>query len=440
MRNQASHTLKNKSIYIELSSYMIPGIAGLLFNSMYIVVDGIFVARLLGREALAAVTVGVPVVEILLAFSMLMSVGAGVLISNKNGQGKHEEARYIFNLSVRLLLIVSLFTAVASILFLRPIALALGATADIVDLVITYLKVFFIFSPTFMFSYAICSWLRNDSKPKLVMIAQIIGALANVFLDWLFMGPLQMGIAGASLATGLGPLLSISIMLPHFILKKGNLYLEKTKMKIEVIKDIVLKGIPSFTMESALGITTFCVNIAISVHLGALGFAAFGILGYIALIVLSVFLGMAEGSQPLISFYHGANQRRITKKMLIISLQIAGFIGVLTYILLYKFANIPVSIFADHDAKLAQTAITASRYYFLALFASGLNIILASYVQSIGKWQKSVIISLSRSLFLLVPLLLILPNILGAKGIWLSVPLAELLTVPIAYVLLSNKG
>ncbi|NLY45955.1 MAG: hypothetical protein GX053_08235 [Tissierella sp.] len=158
---------------------------------MYIVVDGLFVARMLGREPLAAVTVGVPVVEILLAISMLISVGAGVLISNKKGNGKTDEARAIFNISFRIIAVVAIFIAVSSLIFIRSIAEMLGATPDIMDLVIEYLTYFFAFSPAFMLNYAICTWLRNDSQPKLVMVAQIVGAVSNIILDWFFMGPLK---------------------------------------------------------------------------------------------------------------------------------------------------------------------------------------------------------------------------------------------------------
>ncbi|HCX62283.1 MAG TPA: hypothetical protein DHU59_07585 [Clostridiales bacterium] len=423
------------SILRQLLSYIIPGIAGLIFNSLYIVVDGIFVARMLGREPLAAVTVGVPVVEILLSLSMLVSVGAGVLISAKNGRGEHKKARGIFNISVRLLAISSVLIAAISLIFINPIARMLGATPDIMDLVVEYLSYFFAFSPAFMFSYAMCTWLRNDSQPRLAMTAQIVGALSNVFLDWYFMGPLKMGIGGAAVATGLGPLISIIIMLSHFMLKKGNLYLEKIKIDLKVVYEILLKGIPSFIMEFALGITTLCVNISIGIHMGALGFAAFGIVGYIALIVLSVFLGIAEGSQPLISFYHGANEKSNIRTILKISLCISSAIGIIAYLLLFKYPEIPVNIFADNDIGLVEAAATATIYYFPALFVSGVNILLASYMQSIGHWKESVVISLCRCLLLLLPLLIVLPMLLGDNGIWISVPVAEILTLPIAYVL-----
>ncbi|NYB73322.1 MATE family efflux transporter [Sedimentibacter hydroxybenzoicus DSM 7310] len=432
---------ENQSISIlrQLLSYIIPGIAGLIFNSLYIVVDGIFVARMLGREPLAAVTVGVPVVEVLLSLSMLVSVGAGVLISVKNGRREHKKARDIFNISVRLLAIASVLIAAISLIFINPLARMLGATSDIMALVVEYLSYFFAFSPAFMFSYAMCTWLRNDSQPRLAMTAQIIGALSNVFLDWYFMGPLKMGIGGAAIATGLGPLISIIIMLPHFMLKKGNLYLENVKMDLKIIYEILLRGIPSFIMEFALGITTLCVNIAIGIHIGALGFAAFGIVGYIALIVLSVFLGMAEGSQPLISFYHGANEKNNIRTILKISLCISSAIGIIAYLLLFKYPEIPVNVFADNDIELVEAAATATIYYFPALFVSGMNILLASYMQSIGHWKESVVISLCRCLLLLLPLLMVLPMFLGNNGIWISVPLAEILTLPVAYVLLSRR-
>jgi putative MATE family efflux protein len=439
-KNEVSIKTQSNNMFRLLLSYIIPGIGGLLFNSLYIVVDGIFVARMLGREPLAAVTIGVPVVEILLALSMLISVGAGVLISNKNGRGEYKEARGIFNMSVRLLAIVSILIAVGALIVVSPIAKMLGATPDIMDLVVEYMTYFFTFSPAFMFSYAMCTWLRNDSRPKLAMLAQIVGALSNVFLDWYFMGPLKMGIGGAALATGLGPVFSILIMLPHFISKKGNLYFEKVKMDFKTIFDMLLKGIPSFTMEFALGITTLCVNIAIGIHMGALGFAAFGIVGYIALIILSVFLGMAEGSQPLISFYNGANEDKNMRLILQISLRISVSLGIIAYLLLFIYTEVPVYVFADNDIELVNAATNAIIYYFPALFVSGINILLASYMQSTGYWKESVVISLCRSLILLLPLLLVLPKFLGDNGIWVSVPLAEISTLPIAYILWKPKN
>lgn len=430
---------QSKAIFKELLNFIIPGITGLLFNSLYIVVDGIFVARMLGREALAAVTVGVPAVEILLALSMLVAVGAGVIISSEHGKGNLKEARQVFNLSVRTLLALSIFIAITSLIFIKPLAKLMGATPDIMDLVVEYLLYFLLFSPAFMFSYAMSAWLRNDSQPKLAMTAQIIGALANVFLDWFFMGPLQMGVGGAALATGLGPIIGIAIMLPHFVKKTGNLYFESTPMNKSLLVDMIKKGIPSFTMEFALGITTLCVNIAISIHMGALEFATFGIIGYIALIVLSIFLGMAEGSQPLISYYHGANQTHKTNQILKMSLGLSIVFGILSYIFLYYFIEIPVTIFAQHDLELIQSASTAALYYFWAFFVSGINILLASYVQSIGRWPGSILISLNRSLIILMPLLLVLPYLFGGIGIWISVPLAEVLTAPISYVTYSRQ-
>ncbi len=417
----------------QLLSYIIPGIAGLLFNSLYIVVDGLFVARILGREALAAVTVGVPVVEILLSLSMLISVGAGAMISSRYGRGEYKEARGIFNISFKLLAVVSLAILITSLLLIRPLAKMLGATPDILDLVVQYLTYFFLFSPAFMFSYALCTWLRNDSQPKLAMLAQIAGALLNIFLDWLFMGPLKMGISGAAIATGLGPVFGILIMLPHFLSKKGNLYFEKVKAGFKTISEIILKGLPSFTMEFALGITTLWVNIAIGIHMGALGFAAFGIVGYIALIILSIFLGMAEGSQPLISFFYGAHKKERMESILKMSLFIASAIGILAYLLLFLFPEVPVSVFAGEDLELVKAASRATIYYFPALFVSGMNILFASYMQSIGSWKESIIISLLRCFILLTPLLYIIPAFYGDKGIWIAVPMAEVLTLPIAY-------
>lgn len=404
MTTNTNYQVEEKGLLKELVSYMIPGITGLLFNSLYIVVDGLFVARMLGRESFAAVTVGVPAVEILLAISMLISVGAGVLISSNKGQGKNDEARAVFNMSVKVLVGVALIIGVTTLIFIEPLVKMMGATPDIMDLAVTYMKYFLMFIPAFMFSYAMATWLRNDTQPKLAMTALIVGAFSNVFLDWFFMGPMNMGIAGAAIATGLGPVFGIMIMMPHFISRRGILSFEKVKLNGKILLEMFTKGLPSFTMEFALGITALCVNIAISKHLDSLGFAAYGIIGYIALIAMSIFLGMAEGTQPLISYYHGANMTLEIKEILKISVILSTVIGIIVYALLYVFAEVPVSLFAYGDNELIKTATRASLFYFPTLFVSGINIVVSSYVQSIGKWKHSVVISLSRSLIILMPL------------------------------------
>lgn len=415
----------------QLNKYIIPGIIGLLFNSLYIVVDGLFVARILGEKSLAAVTVAVPIMEVLIALSMLISVGSGVLISKYNGQDDYLNSRKTFNIGFRVILSLGLIISLAGLLFLPKLSMALGATPDIFNQVVDYLKYLLIFTPGFMLNYGLGTWLRNDNNPKLAMVSQILGAITNIILDWVFMAPLNMGIKGASIATGLGPIVGILITLPHFILKKNNLYFEKINIFKELnrILEIIKKGLASFSMEFALGMTTFSMNIFIGKYLGSKGFAIFGIIGYLALLIFSLFLGMAEGSQPLVSYYDGKNNS--TKKIEILSLTMlySVFIGFVAYLGLISKGKFLIAIFAKGNRELIEASYKVVKLYFIGLSFVGLNIVISSYLQSIGLWLESSLISMFRSCLFLLPVLMILPKFFTSDYIWLAMPLAEFITL-----------
>lgn len=413
----------------------VPGILALMLNSVYVVVDGLFVARLIGRDALAAVTVAVPMMEIMIALAMLISVGAGVSMSTLRGKGDLAAARQVFMHSVVLMGVLSLVLCVGGLLLRGPIGGLLGATAEIAPLAEEYLMYLFAFCPFLMLNFGLCTWVRNDGKHTLALTAMGIGAVVNIVLDYVFIAWCGLGIGGAALATGLGPLVGCAILLPHFIRRRGDIYFEPATFSLRRFAEIISLGIPSFAMEFSLGLTTLCVNIAVSHHLGALGLATYGVVGYVALIVITVFLGMAEGTQPLFSFYTGMDDRASVKGLLRLSLVVATACGLLGFLLLFFLARYPALLFGGHDQALVDSSIYAIRLYFPMLFATGINIVCASCLQSMGRWKPSIAISLLRSLGFLALFLLTLPMVLGEAGLWLAVPAAELCTMPIAFLL-----
>lgn len=410
----------------------IPGIMALLLNSVYVVVDGLFVARLIGRDALAAVTVAVPAMEVLIALAMLLSVGAGVLISRHQGRGEIKAARAAFGLSTRMLLLLSLCIAAGGVALHKPIACLLGATPELMDMTGDYLCYLFAFSPFLMFSFGLGTWARNDGRHRLAMLAMGAGTVTNIALDYAFIQWCGWGIGGAALATGLGPVVSCAILLPHFLRRKGSLYFERAPKIPGLGKSILLAGIPSFLMEFSLGLTALCVNLAVARHLGALGLAAYGVVGYVALIAMTVFIGMAEGIQPLFSHAHGRGDWAAVQYLRRLSLRVCLVSGGVMYGFLALFGRLPAAVFAGEDAGLVALSARAMTLYFPALFASGMNIQLSSCLQSTGRWQRSAVVSLLRSVVLLSLLLGALPLWLGDAGVWLAVPGAELLTLPIA--------
>ncbi len=424
----------------ELLKYMGPGIIGLLFNSIYIVVDGIFVANMLGPDALAAVTVVVPVVEVLIALSLMISIGGGVYIAIHRGLKNLKTSRSYFNHGLILTLVFSSLITVGALIFRNPIVRMLGATDRIHEQGVEYFIWFIVFVPFFMLNYALGTWVRNDGKPGLAMAGQIIGAVLNVFLDYIFMGPMKMGLKGAAIATGLGPVIGIIILLPHFLGKQGDLYIAKTKIKFKYFKDILLGGLPSFSIEFSLGLTTFFCNLFLSKTLMENGLAAFGVVGYLNLILLSLFLGMGQGTQPLVSQYHGSGDKENVKYIYNFSIKVSIAIGVIGYALLFFFKAPLTSIFINRaDETLFSMTLHAINLFFVGIVFTGINITAASLFEATQKVFSSILISLGRSAFFLVPALWILSTFFPPHLIWLGVPIAEFFTLFLTFYLQKRK-
>lgn len=236
------------------AKYAIPQMIGLMFNSVYLIVDGIFIGNRLGRDAMAAAAVSVPFIEILIALSMAVASGAGALISSQLGRKENLKARQTFNTAILCSAGIGAFVIVLGNLFLDPLAQMLGATPQIHDKATSYLWYIATFSPFLLFSFLLGGFARNDGRPKLAMIALAFGSVSNMILDYVFMYPMNMGIAGAALATALGPIFSVLILLPHFLMKKGNLYFAASKIRLANIWRIFALGFPrlSWSLPSEL--------------------------------------------------------------------------------------------------------------------------------------------------------------------------------------------
>ena len=219
-------------------------------------------------------------------------------------------------------------------IFLHPIADALGATPQIHDDAISYLRCIVTFAPFLLLSFLLGGLARNDGRPKLSMFALAFGSVSNIVLDYVFMYPLNMGIGGAALATAIGPLFSVMILLPHFLMKRGCLHFAKVKIRFAQIKRIFMLGFPSFIMEFTIGIVTFVYNFAIVRNgYGEIGLAAYLVIGYLMLIILTLFLGMAEGLQSVFSYFAGTGAQERCQEMRRFAAKVFLSVGILCYVL-----------------------------------------------------------------------------------------------------------
>lgn len=406
--------------------FALPQLVGLLFNSIYVIVDGVFIGQVLGSASMAAAGVAVPLVEVLVALSMALTSGAGVLLSGHLARGEKREANLVFNTVMRLALLIGLAIAVLGNVLIDPLADLLGATPAIHEEAVAYIRWIVTFAPFMLSNYLLGGMARNDNAPKTAMFALTLGSLSNIFLDFLFMVPLHMGIGGAALATALGPVLSIALLLPHFLPPKGSLKFERHCFAGKLVGGILVIGLPSFVMEFSIGIVTFCYNLAIGFYgFGEQGLAAYLILGYLVLIFLTLFLGMSEGLQPVFSYYAGKKDDRRAFALCRLAAIIFFVTGVAGTILCALFSRYFYLLFNPGDPQLIDFTAGVSRVYFFAFALAGENILMISFFQSEGDTRGALWIALLRSMILPPVLLLVLPRLFGANAVWLCHSLAE---------------
>lgn len=427
--------LKNGNIKKIFLHYAFPSLFAMLGNALYLIVDGIFIGRGIGANALAVVTMASPVMEFILAFTIFVCMGASTIISMKFAQNKVDEANNIFSIALLLMFGFSITLAIFGNLFLEELALMLGATELLLGGVKEYLFILCTFSFTLALSYGLSVIVRNDGNPRITMIAMVIGAITNITLDYVFIYIFKWGITGAAIATSLGQIFSVFILLSHFILKKGQLKLVKPQFSFKILKDISTIGVSAFIQELSLGIVTFTFTVTTLKYLGEIGVSAYGIIAYVALFVFMAFLGIAQGIQPIVSYNHGANEPRRIKHALKLGLITNLSLGILFFLICLLVPGSIAKIFASSDINLISMTIRPLQIYAIAFIFTGMNITFSTYFLAVEEVKYSNIVSLSRSVILTVFFLLTLPVFMGPTGIWLSIILSEAITLLVAFSL-----
>lgn len=409
--------------------YALPQMVGLLFNSVYLIVDGVFIGHRLGTDAMAAAAVSVPLMELLIAVSLAVSSGVGVLISSAAAQGDRQRAVQVYSTAVLCALGIGLLVMLPGNMLIHPLAHLLGSTPQIHSEAVRYMRYIITFSPFQIFSFLLGGLARNDGRPKLAMSALAVGSASNILLDYVFMYPLDMGIRGAALATALGPVFSILILLPHFLLKKGLLFFSRSEVRPAFIRRIFSLGFPSFIMEFTIGMITFVYNFAIVYYgYGELGLAAYLVMGYLMLIILTLFLGMAEGLQPVFSYFTGSGEAKRCRELCRFSAGVFLVAGVASYLMIVLFSRHFFVLFNPGDAVLTDFARNKSLLYFWGFPLAGYNILMISFWQATQCTKRALTISLSRSLVWPPVLAAVLPLLIGREALWFCHSLGETAT------------
>jgi putative MATE family efflux protein len=427
--------LKNKQFY----NFVIPSIGAMFVTGLYFVVDGIFVGRGVGTQALAAINIAVPFISILTAVSMMITMGGATITSINFGKGNIEKANHSFQLSLLMVIIFSLFMTIISVFFSQPLARLLGASDLLLDGAAEYIKYFVLFGIFFCSSNTLSAFVRNDGNPRLAFWGMIVGAVSNVFLDWLFIFPLQMGLKGAAIASGLGQVLACIVLATHFIRKKGQLTLGLPRNNQSIAMQIIKTGTPEFVTQMSQPVTILCYNLVVINLFGEIGVAAFSVISYILVVAIGVFTGLAQGIQPLLSRSFGEEDRvsehYFFKKGLILNILLAVFI----YGIMLLFGKNIISVF-NSDSELIALGYDCIKVYGINFIFAAANIVFTTYYLSTKCTRQAIVISVLRSFVANSILIFLIPALFGIGSVWTSLIIGEGIVFIVALLLHRRQG
>ena len=433
-----TNDLLNGSVSKIFFRYLIPAILANMVTSIYVLADTIIIGKGIGTLAMAALNIVLPLFNIFFGNGLLFGVGGSVLMSIARGRGDQKLGECYFTLAVILNAITCVLYTVLLLVFTKPIVRFLGATDVTMPYILDYAPYVIAGLSAFSFSSLLQTFVRNDGAPKLSMFAVISGGVLNVILDLIFVFPLQMGMAGAAMASVLGSACTVCILLFHFRSKSNGLRFSLQAFSFSCIVKILQNGFTSFLVEITSGIVMFIFNIEILKCAGDIGVSMYGIICNTVIIVTCLCNGINQAAQPILSTNYGAGLAQRIGQVRRLGIKTALCICSIPAILGLLVPNLFTYIFLEPNDEILAMSPIAIRTYFIGFFVMGINMFVVGYFQSISKPYLSLIVCLARGCVLSIIFVAVLAPLFGIIGIWASVPLAEFVTLFIALFFLKK--
>ncbi|WP_343209677.1 MATE family efflux transporter [Anaerolentibacter hominis] len=412
-----------------LLRFAAPTIFMMIFMGLYTIVDIIFVARYVNTDALAAINIVCPVINLTVGLAGMLGAGGSAVISRKMGSGRTLEAKQNFTLLLLAGLIIGMILAAGGLLFIKPLLDALGASGILFPYCKDYLTILLLLLPANILQCLFQNLFVTTGKPGFGLILSLLAGTANILFDYLFIVVLHMGISGAALGTGIGYLIPTAAGIVFFWKGKGTLSIVKPRWDFRMLSESCLNGSSELVGQLASAITAFLFNITMIKWLGEDGVASITIMIYSQFLLSTLFFGFGIGVAPVIGFNYGSGNHARLKIIFRISL---GFIIVVSLAVFFTaFFGAPAiaAMFAKKNSQVYRiTAEGFSIFAFSFLFC-GLNIFTSAMFTALSNGRVSAVLSFLRTLGFVTMGILFLPRLLGVTGIWLAVPLAELIMV-----------
>lgn len=437
---ERSKALGEEKITALLWKFSLPAITGMVVNALYNVVDSIFVGHGVGEVGLAAVTIAFPIMIILMAFGMLVGVGASAVVSLRLGEHKKEEAEKILGNALSLAVILSVALTTGLLLFLDPILISLGAEEKVLPYAREFTKIILLGSIFMYIGFGLNSIVRAEGNPKIAMATILISAGLNIVLNPLFIFTFHLGIGGSALATVISQSVSAIWIVAYFLSKKSVLALHYRNLALnkDIVKSIFKIGMSPFLMQIAASVVTVLFNFSLLKYGGELAVASIGVINRIAMLMLMPIFGLSQGLQPIIGYNYGAKNYERVKKALKLAIYAASIFSILGFLLTQIFDEQIIRLFNDNP-ELIIIGAHGMRIQLCMLPVIGFQIIGANYFQAVGKAGYAIILSLSRQVIILIPLILLLPGMLGLNGAWLASPIADFIAALLTGIFLVKE-
>ncbi|MBD3894735.1 MATE family efflux transporter [Halomonas sp. ML-15] len=418
--------------------YTLPAVMALMVSGMYQVVDGIFIGHAIGEPGLAGITMAWPAVSVLLAVGIMLGVGAGAQCSIAQGRGDEPRAAVMLGQGGWLLGLLGVPVG-ALILWGGDAFLALqGATGRVAELAGDYLAVMAWGAPLVVASLALPFWVRNLGAPRLATLAMVVGALANIAFDYAFILWLGWGLKGAALATLLAESLTALICLGFLVSRQAPIRLSLQPLRLSACRAVLGTGVSSMLMYLYLGVVVVLHNMLLMKYGGPVQVAAYAIAGYLLAFYYMMAEGVANGMQPLISYFHGARQASYIKRVFRLGLYTAIGLGAGMVAALMVWPERIAGIFISDDARLLAATTLGVRLHLFALFLDGFIVLAACFFQSMGLGRQAVLITLG-NIVIQVPFLALLPLLMELNGVWLALPLSNLVLASVVLAMVMRR-
>ncbi|MBN2484348.1 MAG: MATE family efflux transporter [Bacteroidales bacterium] len=441
MLHKNIEALEKGSIKRLLWRFFLPSFAGVILNSLYNIVDRIFIGQGVGALALSGVSAVFPVMLILMGFGMLIGIGAGVRLSITLGKKDFAMAEKVLGNAFVLIIIVSVFLTFLGFAIKGPLLQLFGVSSETFAYANSYLNIILPGTIFGTMGFSLNNIIRSEGNAKVAMYSMLISAGLNLLLDPLFIFVFDMGVKGAAWATVISQMALAVWVILHFTGKKAVIRLKPAKFRLEgeIIWYIITVGFAPFSMQIAASFVQGTFNTQLIKFGGDLAIGAMGIINSYAMLVLMSIIAVNMASQPIVGFNFGAKNFLRVKQTLKICLFAGSVISISGFLFAQVFPGLIVKLFNISNNELIDTGIQGLRIFMAAWPVVGFQIIASNYFQSTGKAGMAVFLSLLRQVLVLIPVLLILPDYIGLKGVWLSGPVSDMIAGIVCLWLLARE-